>query len=156
MNLESLIGKTFLENEFFELLQFDIEENFGEYFGKYVHFYFERQSDLKIRVSELVYFKNSHEMNQCSRKIIEKKEWFEITHDHNHFILLLCRLDRNGSISMIERDSTLTHEWKHGWADEEPDLGPMTREEIRQGFLELGGFFEDQQELQKLRSKKSV
>lgn len=156
MNFENLIGQTFFEDEFYELLLFDIEENFEQYFSKHIHFYFSRTSDMKIRITELAYFKKSKEMDKKSRAIIEKSEWFEIAQNHNHFNLLLCRFDRTGFVSSIWKESTRTQEWQHGWADERPDLGPMTPEEIRQAVQELSGFFEDQQELQKLKSKKAV
>ncbi|MDZ4660561.1 MAG: hypothetical protein SGJ18_02960 [Pseudomonadota bacterium] len=156
MKFENLIGQVFFENEFYELLLFDIEENFEQYFSKFIHFYFDRVEGKKIIITELAYFKDSKEMNKESRKIIEKKEWFEVCQNHNHFNLLLCRFDRTGFVSSVEKDSTLTQEWRRGWADEEPDLGPMTPDEIRQAVRELSGFFCDQQELQKLRSKKAV
>lgn len=70
--------------------------------------------------------------------------------------MLLCRFDRTGFVSSIWKDHTRTEEWCLGWADEGPDHGPMTPDEIRQAVLELSGFFIDQQELQKLKSKKAV
>lgn len=156
MKLEDLIGQTYLENEFYELLLSDIEDNYEKYSSKYIHIYFDRIETNKIRITNFISFEDSHVMNKKSKEIIEKKEWFEISQNDNHFNLLLCRLDRTGFISAIFKDSTHTEDWSHGWADEGPDLGPMTPEEIRLGFLELAGFFEDQQELQKLRSKKAA
>lgn len=156
MNFEDLVGKIFQENEFYELLLFEVEENFERYFSKFIHFYFDRTEDMRIRITEVVYFKDSDEIYKRSRSIIEKKEWFEIAQNHNHLNLLLCRFDRTGWDSAIWKDSTRTQEWRHGWADERPERGPMTPDEIRQGIRELCGFFEDQQELQKLRSKKAV
>ena len=156
MNFELLIGKVFQENEFYELLLFEIEENFELHYPKFIHFYFDRTTDKKIKITEIVFFESSEEIDKKSRTIIEKKEWFEIAHNHKHLDLLLCRFDRTGSVSSVWKDETRTQDWRTGWADEGPDLGPMTPDEIRQGCLELAGFFEDQQELQKLRSKKAV
>ena len=156
MKFESLIGKTFLENEFYELLLFDIEENFDQYFQKSVHFYFERIPDSKIKITEVVYFKNSREMDTEDRKIIEKKEWFEIAQNYNHVNLILVRRDRKGHISSIERDHTISHAWSLGWADVVQYTGPMTADEKRQAFRELTGYFEDQLASQELRSKKAV
>lgn len=156
MNLSSLIGKTFQENQLYELLLFDIEENFAQYSSKHIHFYFDRIKNDKIKVTQIVYFRSSVEIDLKDRTIIGKQEWFEVTQNDDHFNLLLCRFDRTGFASSIWKESTHTQDWCLGWADEGPDLGPMTPKEIRQAALELGGFFEDQQELQKLKSKKAV
>lgn len=156
MNFDTLIGQTFQENEFYELLLFELEENFEENFSKFIHFYFDRTEVQKIKITEVVHFSDTNEIHKKSRSIIEKKEWFEIAKNHCHLNLLLCRFDRTGFVSSIWKDSTRTQEWCHGWADEGPDLGPMTTEEVRLGFQELVGIFQDQSELQKLRSKKAV
>lgn len=156
MNLKNLVGKTFQENELYELLLFDIEENFEHYFAKFIHFYFDRIENKKIKITQVVYFKDSKEVNIKGRALIKKKEWLEISQNQNHFNLLLCRFDRTGFVSSIWKDHTRTQEWCHGWADERPDLGPMTADEIRQAVYELSGFFSDQQELQKLKSKKAA
>ena len=156
MIFKNKIGMTFQENEFYELLQFELEENFEQYFSQFIHFYFKRTTDKKIKITEMVHFDSSIEMDQKSRSLIEKKEWFEISQKHNHYNLLLCRFDRTGVISLIWKESTHRQEWKHGWADERPYLGPMTREEIRQAVIELSGCFDNQMELQKLRSKKAA
>ena len=156
MNLKNLVGKTFQENEFYELLLFDIEENFEHYRAKNLHIYFNRTENTKIEITEVIYFKDDLEADNKSRSIIEKKEWFEIVQNHNHINLLLYRLDRTGFVSSIWKNSTRTEEWRHRWADEDPDLEPMTPAEIRQAVLELSGFFTDQQELQKLKSKKAA
>lgn len=156
MNLSSLIGKKFQENELYELLLFDIEKNFEQYLLKNLHIYFNRTGYTRIEVTEVLYFSDDIETDAKSRSIIEKKEWFEITQNHNHIDLLLCRLNRTGLTSSIWKDSTHTQEWKHGWADERPDLGPMKPEEIRQAFLELSGVFIDQKKRQTLKSKKAV
>lgn len=156
MNLNKLIDKTFQENEFYELLLFDIEENFEQYSSKFIHFYFNRIENTKIKITQIIYFKDDIALDSESRTIIEKKEWFEIAHNHDHFNLLLCRLDRTGFVSSIWKDSTRTEEWCHGWADEGPDLGPMTPDEIRQAFMELSGVFMNRQDLEKLKSKKAV
>ena len=156
MNFENLAGKIFQENELYELLLFELEEKFEQYFSKFIHFYFTRTADSKIKVTEITHFKNSTEMNKKSREIIEKREWFEIDENHNHLNLILCRFDRTGFASSIWKDSTRTQEWARGWADEGPDLGPMTPDEIRQAVYELSGYFKDKQELQKSKSKKAV
>jgi len=69
---------------------------------------------------------------------------------------LLCRFDRTGHVSSIWKDHTRTQDWCLGWADEAPDIGQMTPDQIRQAIQELSGFFVDQQELQKLRSIKAA
>ncbi len=156
MNFENLIGKTFQETELYELLLLELEEKFEQNFSKFMHFYFVRTAHNNIRITEIVHFLNSIDIHKKNREIIEKREWFEIARNHNHLNLILCRFDRTGLHSSIWKDSTRTQEWSRSWADEEPDLGPMTPEEIRQAVCELRGFFEDQQELQKSKSKKAV
>lgn len=155
MDFKSLIGQKYQENEFYELLLFEVEENFELHFSKFIHFYFDRIENQKIKINEVIYFKDSYEMDKKSRQIVEKKEWFEIDQNHGHLNLLFCRFDRTGLTSSIRKDSTRTEEWCHGWADETPRK-LMTPDEIRQGFQELAGFFQSQQELQKLRSKKAI
>ena len=156
MTLKSLIDKTFQEKELYELLLFDVEQNFEKYFSQNLHIYFNRTQNNKIIIAEVVYFKNDIEADNKSRSFIEKKEWFEIIQNHDHINLLLYRLDRTGFVSSIWKDSTRTEDWRHRWADEGPDLGPMTPDEIRQAFMELSGTFIDQQKLQNLKSKKAV
>ncbi len=157
MNFKKLIGQTFFEKEFYELLLFDIEEYFDKkYSEKYLNIYFDNLPDQRIRINEVVYFKDSDEMNQVDRKCIEKRQWFQISERFGTFILLLIRLDRTGTLSRVYSDRTCTEDWCHGWADEEPEHEPLTRDEIRQAFQEMCGYFENQQEVQKLKSKKAV
>ena len=155
MNFQDLVGKTFQESELYELLLFELEENFENNFSKFIHIYFDRVESNKIRVTELVHFQDTMTMDKKSREIIEKKEWFEIDENQCHLNLLLCRFDRTGFTSSIWKDETRTEQWQHGWADERPRK-PMTAEKIRLACLELMGVFQDHQEKQKLRSKKAV
>jgi hypothetical protein len=156
MDLNAYVGKTYQEMEFFALLQFDIEENFDYFSDKNFHFYFERVQGGKIKITELVSFNSPSEIDIKSRSIIEKQEWFEICENENHSDLLLVRLDRTGQVALIWRDKIHVQDWKLGWADEGPPKEPLTEEEIREGIRELCGFFEDQQEVQKSKSKKAV
>jgi hypothetical protein len=156
MNFESLIGKTFAEQEFYELLLFDIEENFDQYQSKFMNVYFESQPEQMIKIIEVKYFNDSHEMNQIERKNIEKRSWFHIGENDDHFNLVLIRLDRTGKLSSIWKEHTRTEDWCFGWADEDSHTSPMTPEEIRLGVLELCGFFEVQQDLQKSKSKIAI
>ena len=155
MNFDDLIGKTYSEQELYELLLFELEENLEKHFSEHIHLYFDRIENQKICLKEVVHFKDREELYKTNRAIIEKREYFEITHIQNHIDLMLCRFDRTGYVSIVGKDFTHTQDWCRGWADEIPHK-PMTPEEIRQAFRELAGFFEDQQELQKLRSKKAV
>ena len=157
MDFERLIGQTFFENEFYELLLFEIEQNFEQHSNKFLHFYFERTPVKKIRITEVFSFNNSEEMDKTARSIIEQKEWFEIDQNQIHINLYLVRFDRTGFVSSIQKNSTHTQEWKMGWADEKPWLGrPLTPEEMRKGFQELAGIFEDQIVKQKLELKKAI
>ncbi len=155
MNFENLVGETFSETEFYELLLFEIEENFEQYFSQFMHFYFDRSEYKKIKITAVFYFNDDAEMDKKARSMIEKKEWFEIYDNHGHIDLLLCRFDRTGTRSVVRKDETRTEDWRSGWADENPHK-PMTRDEIREAFQELMGVFQDQQDLQKLKSKKAV
>src|SRR3989338_391590 len=155
MNFENPIGQIFSEAQFYELLLFNIEENLAKYRSKFIHFYFERTADKKMNITEIIYFNNAREMHQKARLNIEKKEWFEIYDNHGHIDLLLCRFDRTGVRSVVRENKTRTEDWRLGWADEKPHP-PMTRDEIREAFQELMGDFQDQQNLQELRSKKAV
>ena len=133
MNFEKLVNQTFSETEFYELLLFEIEENFEQYFSKFFHFYFDRSDDEKIKITEVLCFKNDTEMDKKARSIIEKKEWFEIYDNHGHIDLLLCRFDRTGMRSVVRKNNTRTEDWSVAWADEKPHK-PMTRDEIREAF----------------------
>ena len=155
MDFKNFIGQKFYENEFYEILLFEIEQKREQYFSKFIHFYFDRTDDKRIHITELAYFKDATEMDQKSRSMIEKKEWFEVYDNHGHIDLLLCRFDRTGMRSVVYEDKTRTEDWGVGWADETPHT-PMTRDEIREAFKELAGVFQNQQDLQKLRSKKAV
>lgn len=155
MDFENLVGQTFSENELYELLLFEIEENFEQFFLKFIHIYFDRTEDQKIKIIEVVYFKDDIVMDKKARTIIEKKEWVHIYENHGHIDLMLVRFDRTGKISVVRKNETRTQDWCLGWADEEPHK-PMTQDEIRRAFEELAGIFQEQQELQKLRSKKAV
>jgi hypothetical protein len=156
MDLSKYLGKTYQEMEFFALLQFDVEENFDYFSDKNFHFYFERVQDGKLKITELLSFSDSFEMDRKNRSIIEKQEWFQIGKNMNHSDLFFVRFDRTGMLSIIWRDKTHTQELYLSWADEGPPMEPMTEEEIRAGIRELCGYFEDQQELQKSKSKKAV
>lgn len=155
MNFENLVGQTFQENELYELLLFELEENFEQHGSKFIHLYFDRTEHKKIKLTGIAHFNGSKEMGKKGREIIEKKEWFEIAQNVNHLNLILCRFDRTGFASSIWKDETRTQEWSRGWADERPHK-PMTAEEIRLGFQELMGIFQDHQEMQKSKSKKAV
>jgi hypothetical protein len=156
MDLSGYIGKSYQETEFYQLLLFEVEENFDYFHNKNIHFYFDRISGNQIKVTDLVYFKNSYEMNQTARSIIEKKEWIEIHENENHTDLVLVRFDRTGTLSIVWRNKTHTEDWSYGWADEGPPRPRLSEEQIRFAVLELCGFLEDQLEQQKLKSKKSV
>lgn len=60
-----------------------------------------------------------------------------------------------GTRSVVRKDKKRTEDWRSGSADEKPHK-PMTRDEIREAFQELTGAFQDQQDLQKLKSKKAT
>ena len=159
MDYQSLIGKTFTENELYETILFDIEQNFENYFSEHIHIYFEHLGADKILVKDLVLFADSNSAYLVRREFIEKKAWFEVTYDSKTAVkFMMCRLNRSGKFSIIWKEHT--HHQKMGrlgWLDEYPQLKKeLTPEEIRKGCLELLGLFEQNQEVQKLQSKKAV
>ncbi len=155
MNFKALLGQTFTETELYELLLFEIEENFEQYFSKFMHLYFDRSENKKIKITEVHYFKDDSEMDKKARSMIEKKEWFQLYETHKRLDLLLVRFDRTGTHSSVKKNKTRTEDWRAGWADERPRK-PMTREEIQEAFCELAGVFQNAQELQKSKYKKAV
>jgi hypothetical protein len=153
MDNSNLCGKIFSENELYELLLFDIESNFSHYYGLNLHIYFDRIENQKIKITEIIYFKNKNDLFEHSCSVVGKRNWFEITPVGNHINLYLTRLDRNGKYSAIFKDRTRTEEAGRCWPDEMSDYKPMTEDELRQAFRELAGMFE---EPQNSRSKKAV
>ena len=155
MNIDNLVGQTFQETELYQLLLFDIKENFELYISKSFHLYFSRLTNKKIRISSITKFKDADEMDKKSRAIIEKQEWFNIYENCGHIDLMLVRFDRSGQISIVEQNETRTESSFLGWADETPHKR-LKPEEMRQAFQELSGLMQKEQDLIKLRSKKAV
>jgi hypothetical protein len=156
MNFNNLSGKIFSENELYELLLFDIENNLNSYSGLNVHIYYDRVENQKIKVTEVIYFSNITESHKQARAVTGKREWFEIAENEEHSNLYLTRLDKTGKSSSIFEEFTNTDESTRGWPDESANHKPMTEEEIRQGFRELAGMFEEPQYSQISRPKKAV
>ena len=157
IDFQSFVGQVYGEQEFYELMLFEIEENLEQYLKKNVHFYFDRSPDGKIQIVEVGHFQNFKEMDQCNRAIIEKREWFELCENEEHCNWWFCRLDRTGTVSSIFHEKTYTSPWKHGWADEYPGYDqPMTEEELRRGIMELCGVFEEATQSPPIRPKKSI
>lgn len=157
MNLETLVGKTFKEDEFYNLLLEEIEDHFDQHRRQPMCFYFDRIENEKIKITSLEYFENLQDLDQKGRQIIEKKEWIQLYESEERNILLLVRFDRTGTLSIIRQDSTHSEPWEHGWYDEEPGWdSPLTAEEMRQGFLEMMGLFQESQEATELKFKKSM
>jgi hypothetical protein len=150
------INQTFAEHEFYELLLFELEENFNQLGQLNLHFYFNRVENNKIQITEIVEFADGAARNQTARSIIEKKEWLELCRLTSTYNLLLCRFDRTGWLSIISENKTHTQFWKHGWLDELGPREPMTPDQMRQAFRELAGMLEDHQEFEQSRSKKAV
>ena len=155
MNFDDLVGKKFQEQELYELLVFDIEENFEGYCGKAMHLYFERVAGKKIRITSIVNFQDADEMDLKSRSIIEKIEWFNIYENCGHIDLMLVRFDRTGHISIVSRNNTHHQDTVLGWADETLS-NPPTEDQLRQAFRDLSGYLERHSEVEKLRFKKAV
>ena len=155
MNFDDLVGKNFQEQELYQLLVFDIEENFEDFFGKAMHLYFERVADKKITITKVVNFKDADEMDLKSRSNIEKAEWFNVYENCGHIDLMLVRFDRTGQISIVRKNNTHHQNTVLGWADETLS-NPPTVDQIRQAFRDLSGYLEHESKIQKLRSKKAV
>ncbi len=157
MNFQDFVGKEFSEKEFYELLVFEVEAHFGQNFKKGFHFYFERPDSQTIKITELAHFDDVMVMDKKDRGMIEKKEWFEVAGSHENYIIIFCRLDRSGFLSVINDDGTRTQESHLSWANEDGIPRPaLTPEEMRQAFMELAGILESDIAVQNLKPKKAV
>jgi hypothetical protein len=157
MNFEGFVGQEFSEKEFYELLVFEVETHFGLNFKKGFHFYFDRITSNRIKITELVLFDDIMAMDRKDREMIEKKEWFEVEASHESYHLIFCRLDRSGFVSSIYCDGTRTQESCLSWANEGGlPSPPMTPDEMTLAFMELAGVLEADVELQNSKSKKAV
>ncbi|MBC7740718.1 MAG: hypothetical protein H7061_00875 [Bdellovibrionaceae bacterium] len=150
------IGRTYLEEEFYQKLLFAMEENIGNCFKIFTSYFFENTKDNKIKIIDIVDYKNFREMQNDSRKNVEKKQWFELYENGGQLHLFLCRLDRTGKYTVVTEDNTRTQNSYLHWVDEFPPQKPMTQEEIREAVSELSGFFHDQVATPKLGSKKAM
>ena len=111
MNLNDLVGKTFTEDEIFELLVFEVEENFQSYLGKHCHLNLELlEKVLKVTVIEEI--KNEDDLHQLNRKKFDKKEWIYLSDNFGHIDIVLIRKDRTNRIGIVyENRATYTHNW---------------------------------------------
>jgi hypothetical protein len=157
MDLNKYVGQSFDETEFFYILQFEIEEHFEQFQNKFLHFYFERLADSKIKICELVISADDDEYHDLNKQNLDKKEWYEIYENGCQIDFMLVRKDRTGKRSVNFKDSNQINENFGGYcyADEYADEPPMTEDEIRLAFQELAGMMPDPAQL-KSNSKKSV
>lgn len=145
MDFKELINKTFTEDEIFELLVFEIEENFENYLGKHCHLNFELLSGSVIRITKLVNCKDADESYIQCRAKSDKMNWIEITDNFGHIDIRLTHADRSNKLAVIWNDDrdTYHHSGKsYSYGDEWGEMAPLTEEEWREGFAELAGCLE--------------
>lgn len=156
MDLKSLVGQTFHENEIYEILQFDIEENIDSYMGRYYLLYYEPLSEGRLKITEFLECHSHEEYGRVIRRDLRKRAWLHAYEHFNHVDLQLCRLDTSGKFSVIRRTHTHFQEVS-GWcfADEDidPNAPPMTPDQIRQAFRELMGIFDTHEQMNKSKTK---
>lgn len=144
MNFNELINKTFTEDEIFELLVFEVEEDFENYLGKHCHLNFEPLAENRIRITELLTFRDADEAQIVNRANLDKNNWLEITDNFGHVDVVLTHADRSHRFAVIYKDKETYHQSGRSYCftDELDDLTPLTEEEMREGFAELAGCLE--------------
>lgn len=144
MDINELVNKTFTEDEIFELLVFEVEENFEKYLGKHCHLNFEPLGEEQIRITELLTFNDADEAHIVNRTNLDKNNWLEITDNFGHVDVVLTHADRSHRFAIIYKDKETYYQSGRSYCflDEYDDLTPLTEEEMRQGFAELAGCLE--------------
>ena len=155
MDFTQLIGQTFIENNLYEILQFEIETNFESYFGKYVHIYFDSLGGNQIKVTGVVHFQNEDEFYVADKAMRGKRDLFCIYENHGHIDMLLHHVDLSGRISVIRKDHTFVQEGGFEYL-EDSDYKPMTPDEMRLAFQELAELLGMQVKGQSSKAKKAV
>jgi hypothetical protein len=159
MDFQSLVGRTFHENQIYELLQFDAESNFDFYVGKYFTIYYEPLPEGCLKITELIESCCHDEYFAMKRRDLGKRSWLEIYENHGHIDLHLCRQDTSGKLSVVHKTHTHFQEVRgRCFADEGVDSNapPMTPEQIRQAFRELMGICDDHEQMNKSKTKIAV
>ena len=149
MNLEVLVGKTFEENCLYEVLHFDIQQNFKSYLSKFVHIYFDHLEASQIRINEIRHLEDQKALYVVNRQIIGVKSWIEIYDHFNQIDLMICRQDRSGKFSIIGPTLNFTQIFRYRCFDRYDHIKSPTPEEARQAFAELAGIFDDHVEISK-------
>jgi hypothetical protein len=156
MDLRSLVGQTFHENQIYELLQFDIEENFGSYMRKYYLMYYEPLAEGYLKIIEFQEFLSHDDYYKIIRRDLGKRSWLEIYENHGHVDLTLTRPDTSGKLSVVHETHTHFQEMRgQCFADEsmDPNRPKMTPEQRRQGFLELIDLLNSHEQMSKSKTK---
>ncbi|MBC7420837.1 MAG: hypothetical protein H7328_08915 [Bdellovibrio sp.] len=159
MDFNSLVGQTYdHEMEFHELLCTDVENHYDTYVETFVHFYFYRLPNNKIKIAAFVRFGDKADMLKMCRAIITHKESYEVHNACNHIQVSLCRFNQFTTTSAIHKDPSENFTVEGGIEYIDPDLQtpPMTPEELRLAFQELAGCFRGELEDQKSRLKKAI
>ena len=142
MDLRLLVGKIFDENEIFQLLRFDIEENFKFYLKKYIHIYFNHLDNRKIKINEVVFLYDDASLFAVNRQIIGTKAWIEIYNNSNHIDLTICRKDRSAKYSAFGPNLNYQVDIQKNSYRNPEMVAKLSPEEIREAFAELSGLFE--------------
>ncbi|MBC7421676.1 MAG: hypothetical protein H7328_13185 [Bdellovibrio sp.] len=155
MDFKCLIEQIHDEHELYEQLLAEVEDYFEKYLTTFVHFYFERLPQNKIKITDVCYFGNSESMFKVIKNILGKKEWYQIYHNHGHVDLWKCKLDTKAKVSVIYKERTHTENTGIRFLDTENHI-PMTRDEIREAFQELCGVLQVDAEKKNLITKKAI
>jgi hypothetical protein len=154
MDFKSLVGQTFHENQIYEILQFDIEENFESYKGKFFLMYYEPLAEGRLKITEFLEFYNDDDYFAVLKRDVGKRAWLEIYDNHGHIDLQLNRQDTSGKVSVIRKTHTRVEEVP-GWSFAELDSNQpkLTPDQIRQAFRELMGLFDTSDQTDKSKTK---
>jgi hypothetical protein len=154
MDLKSLVGQTFHENQIFEQLQFDIEESFESYKEKFYLLYYEPLTEGHLKITEFQEFDSDEEFTAALKRDVRKRAWLEIYDNYGHIDLQLNRLNTSGKRSVVRKTHTRFEEVP-GWsfAESDPNRPKLTPDEIRQAFQELMGLFDTQEQMNQSKTK---
>ena len=155
MEIKDLVNKIFTEDEIFELLVFEVEENFEKYLGRHFHLDLQLQNNSFVIVTRLTLFNNNDETCIRNRAIVDKAYWIEVTDNGGHVDISLTRPSRSHRFAIVhaQKDTFFQDGSYRSFGNEFEDDTPLTEDEMREGFAELAGCLE---EYKKSKNKMAV
>ncbi len=155
MDFNTLTGQIYNEFSLYEEILAEVEDHLEKYFITFVHFYFERLTNNRIKITKVCYFKNSEAMFKVSKAILGNKEFYQVYHNHGHVDIWKCQMDRKSKISIVYKDKTHTEETGIDFANLK-DHVPMTKKEIREAFQEFSEILSEENNAQHSTAKKAI